>query len=126
VRRLGGGDLLDADPVDHMPGGDEYAIPDVEGRADSFATRGIHDGNEGYSSRGPHISFVESDLFGHQGAFEGARGIDCSGSRTCISTRRPAVAAMFTRASSPNRSTFPRVRSEIRGCVTPNILAACA
>ena len=35
--------------------------------------------------------------------------------RTRISMRRPALEAIFTRASNPKKSTLPLVRSEIRG-----------
>ena len=32
---------------------------------------------------------------------------------------------MFTSASKPKNVIFPRMRSEMRNCVTPNSLAAC-
>src|SRR5450631_3146039 len=43
--------------------------------------------------------------------------------RTLSLTRRPAAAAMFTRASNPNTSILPRIKSETRGWVTPKSLA---
>ena len=43
---------------------------------------------------------------------------------TRMSTCSPAAPSMLTRPSILNRSTLPRVRSEIRGCVTPSRLAA--
>ena len=41
-------------------------------------------------------------------------------SSTRISTCKPAAAAMLTKASRLNRVILPRIRSETRGCVTPN------
>jgi hypothetical protein len=36
-------------------------------------------------------------------------------SKTCISTCRPAAAAIFTKASSPKRLILPRIKSDTRG-----------
>jgi hypothetical protein len=47
-------------------------------------------------------------------------------SSTCSSMRKPAAVAMFTSASRANRLILPRIRSETRGCVTPNNWAASA
>ena len=41
-------------------------------------------------------------------------------------TRQPSAVAMLTSASSEKRETRPRSRSLIRGCVTPQCLAASA
>ena len=43
---------------------------------------------------------------------------------TCTSTWRPAAASILTKVSSPNSSILPRMRSDTRGWVTPNSLAA--
>ena len=38
----------------------------------------------------------------------------------------PNAATMFTSASRPNRAILPRIRSDTRGCVTPNRRAGSA
>lgn len=45
---------------------------------------------------------------------------------TLMVTRSPAAAAIFTSRSRPNASILPRIRLEMRGCVTPNSFAASA
>lgn len=53
-----------------------------------------------------------------------ARGAGFLGMVTLMVGAMPAVVAMSTRASSENNATLPRVRSEMRGCVTPKRAAA--
>jgi tRNA-dihydrouridine synthase A len=50
---------------------------------------------------------------------------DQAASEMRISTCRPAAPIILTKVSRPNNSILPRMRSEIRGWVTPSSLAAC-
>jgi hypothetical protein len=56
------------------------------------------------------------------GRFAGA----ARGMETLTVGPMPAVAAMSIRVSSENRLTLPRIRSDMRGWVTPKKTAACA
>src|ERR1700692_3506779 len=51
---------------------------------------------------------------------------DQAASDTRISTCKPAAPIILIRVSRPNSSILPRMRSEIRGCVTPSSLAGFA
>jgi len=57
-------------------------------------------------------------------SFEAILVFDQAASEMRISTCKPAAPIILTKVSRPNSSILPRMRSEMRGCVTPSSLAA--